>query len=228
MTQTVFCARVALRSCASRATSYQPRSAGPTAYRGGGGAERADGGRAGTPLQAGPPPRALGLGRRGAGEANTRHLVDGSEEPVSGHALEVSARNESRHWQSVFQENLVEGCSLQAVAVLIYLVPATAPSFFPRGSSSSTPHQSPLAKSVSPRNRTTPAFVPPTFTRKGSTSWNQVLVTVQINIWKNRAFKTTQVSLSDHIIQLKRLAGIHQVKIQQVLKEQNFSPALGP
>lgn len=31
-----------------------------------------------------------------------------------------------------------------------YLVPATAPSFFPRGSSSSTPHHSPLAKSVSP------------------------------------------------------------------------------
>lgn len=99
MTQTVFCARVALRSCASRATSYQPCSAGPTAYRGGGGAERADGGRAGTPLQAGPPPRALGLGRRRAGEANTRHLVDGSEEPVSGHALEVSARNESRQRQ---------------------------------------------------------------------------------------------------------------------------------
>lgn len=113
MTQTVFCARVALRSCASRATSYQPCSAGPTAYRGGGGAERADGGRAGTPLQAGPPPRALGLGRRGAGEADTRHLVDGSEEPVSGHALEVSARNESRQRQSTFshflQENLVEG-----------------------------------------------------------------------------------------------------------------------
>lgn len=102
MTQTVFCARVALWSCASRATSYQPRSAGPTAYRGGGGAERADGGRAGTPLQAGPPPRALGLGRRGAGEADTRHLVDGSEEPISGHALEVPARNESRHRQSTF------------------------------------------------------------------------------------------------------------------------------
>lgn len=31
-----------------------------------------------------------------------------------------------------------------------YLVPATAPSFFPKGSSSSTPHHSPLAKSVSP------------------------------------------------------------------------------
>lgn len=30
------------------------------------------------------------------------------------------------------------------------LVPATAPSFFPKGSSSSTPHHSPLAKSVSP------------------------------------------------------------------------------
>lgn len=43
-----------------------------------------------------------------------------------------------------------------------YLVPATAPSFLPSGSSSSTPHHSPLAKSVSPRNRTTPAFVPPT------------------------------------------------------------------
>ena len=43
-----------------------------------------------------------------------------------------------------------------------YLVPATAPSFFPRGSSSSTPHHSPLAKSVSPTYRTTPVFVPPT------------------------------------------------------------------
>ena len=46
------------------------------------------------------------------------------------------------------------------------LVPATAPSFLPSGSSSSTPHHSPLAKSVSPRNRTTPAFVPPTYKRK--------------------------------------------------------------
>lgn len=34
--------------------------------------------------------------------------------------------------------------------VAAYLVPATAPSFFPSGSSSSTPHHSPLAKSVSP------------------------------------------------------------------------------
>lgn len=51
-----------------------------------------------------------------------------------------------------------------------YLVPATAPSFLPRGSSSSTPHQSPLAKSVSPRNRTTPALVPPTSTRSPSRS----------------------------------------------------------
>lgn len=47
---------------------------------------------------------------------------------------------------------------------LLHLVPATAPSFLPRGSSSSTPHHSPLAKSVSPRNRTTPALVPPTYT----------------------------------------------------------------
>lgn len=46
-----------------------------------------------------------------------------------------------------------------------YLVPATAPSFFPRGSSSSTPHHSPLAKSVSPTQRTTPVFVPPTCQR---------------------------------------------------------------
>ena len=47
-----------------------------------------------------------------------------------------------------------------------HLVPATAPSFFPRGSSNSTPHHSPLAKSVSPRNRTTPAFVPPTWKQR--------------------------------------------------------------
>lgn len=46
-----------------------------------------------------------------------------------------------------------------------YLVPATAPSFLPSGSSSSTPHHSPLAKSVSPRKRTTPAFVPPTYNK---------------------------------------------------------------
>lgn len=47
-----------------------------------------------------------------------------------------------------------------------YLVPATAPSFLPSGSSSSTPHHSPLAKSVSPRKRTTPAFVPPTYSKQ--------------------------------------------------------------
>ena len=42
-----------------------------------------------------------------------------------------------------------------------YLLPATAPSFLPIGSSSSTPAQSPFAKSVVPRWRKYPILVPP-------------------------------------------------------------------
>lgn len=38
--------------------------------------------------------------------------------------------------------------------------PATAPSFFPSGSSSSTPAQTPLAKSVSPTYFNTPGLEP--------------------------------------------------------------------
>lgn len=102
--------------------------------------------------------------------------MDRSKEPIPGHALKVSVRNRNRQQQHVFSSeqpsfmktllNADDTVCLRSVTVVIYLVPATAPSFFPRGSSSSTPHQSPLAKSVSPRNRTTPAFVPPTFTKK--------------------------------------------------------------
>lgn len=46
-----------------------------------------------------------------------------------------------------------------------YRLPATAPSFFPRASSSSTPAQTPFAKSVSPTYFRTPGFDPLTKTR---------------------------------------------------------------
>lgn len=81
--------------------------------------------------------------------------------------------NLGKHWKYLWSKRIREVNSLQVrcvprrtktVTVAPHLVPATAPSFLPRGSSSSTPHQSPLAKSVSPRNRTTPALVPPTYT----------------------------------------------------------------
>lgn len=71
---------------------------------------------------------------------------------------------------SIWEENRFQNRRLKPAGVslcqrsLLHLVPATAPSFLPRGSSSSTPHHSPLAKSVSPRKRTTPALVPPTCT----------------------------------------------------------------
>lgn len=53
--KTLFCEFAAVLNYSSNAPSYQACSAGPTADRRGCGAERADGGRAGTPLQAGPP-----------------------------------------------------------------------------------------------------------------------------------------------------------------------------
>lgn len=72
--------------------SYQSCSAGFAADGGGGGAERADGGSTGAPLEGGHPPRALRLGRRGAREADARHLVGRSEQTVPGQALEVPER----------------------------------------------------------------------------------------------------------------------------------------
>lgn len=68
---------------------HQSSSAGFATEGGVGGAERAHGGRARAPLEKRPPLWRLGLGGGGAGEANTRHLVDRSEQAIPGHALEV-------------------------------------------------------------------------------------------------------------------------------------------
>lgn len=102
--------------------------------------------------------------------------MDRSKETIPGHALKVSVRKTGDNNKSpadpmaafsakVFSKVTIS-LLLSIFMLVLYLVPATAPSFLPSGSSSSTPHHSPLAKSVSPRNRTTPAFVPPTFMKK--------------------------------------------------------------
>ncbi len=146
--------------------NHQSCSAGFATDGWGGRAEGADGGSTGAPLQGGSPSWALGFGRCGAGEANTCHLVDWSKQAVPGQALEVPER---KTYSSKEQEECLYRflCDWQILrffrCLFLYLVPATAPSFLPSGSSSSTPHHSPFAKSVSPRNRTTPAFVPPTY-----------------------------------------------------------------
>lgn len=72
---------------------HQSSSAGFATERGVGGAERAHGGRARAPLEKRPPVCRLGLGGGGAGETNTRHLVDRSKQAIPGHALEVPERN---------------------------------------------------------------------------------------------------------------------------------------
>lgn len=108
MTETLFCEFAAVLNYSSNAPSYQACSAGPTADRRGCGAERADGGRAGTPLQAGPPTWALCLGRCGAGEADTRDLVDWSKEPIPGHALKVSAMSKNSSEQPLLGRTLLK------------------------------------------------------------------------------------------------------------------------
>lgn len=72
---------------------HQAGSAGFAAEGGVGGAERAHGGGAGAPLEERPPTRRLVLGGGGAGETDARHLVDGGEQAIPGHALEVPERN---------------------------------------------------------------------------------------------------------------------------------------
>lgn len=94
------------------------------------------------------------------GKAYTGHLVHWCKEAILGLTLEIP---DDTQIQPCKTPNVLSRQSTIAnVRTGQYLVPATAPSFFPKGSSSSTPHHSPLAKSVSPKKRTTPAFDPAT------------------------------------------------------------------
>lgn len=145
--------------------SYQSCSAGLAADGGGGGAERADGGGARASLQGGLPPWALSLGGCGAREADTHYLVGRSKQAIPGHALKIPERK-ARKIHIFFTGYLWLCEDISYTCVIYHLVPATAPSFLPSGSSSSTPHHAPLAKSVSPRNFTTPALLPPTYKKK--------------------------------------------------------------
>ena len=77
--------------------SHQAGPAGLPADGGGGdGAEGADGGGAGAVSEHGPPVPTLGLGGRGGGEPDAGHLVDGREQPVPRHALEVSGKTKQK------------------------------------------------------------------------------------------------------------------------------------
>lgn len=145
-------------------TSHQACATGLGADGRRDGAHCADGGRTGAPFHPGRrghrfPNCCFCFGWRCRWKANACDFVHWGEQSVLGLALEISGSkryNNEVQIQTAGQYNRPQ-----------YLVPATAPSFFPNGSSSSTPHHSPLAKSVSPRKRTTPALVPPTYEDEG-------------------------------------------------------------
>lgn len=132
-------------------------------------------------------------------------LWTGANRPYLGrHWKYLRRRTGGTNWNlswpadSWFKIYLYDWCCYNRF-VSVHLVPATAPSFFPRGSSSSTPHHSPLAKSVSPRNRTTPAFVPPTCTQTKQTIKTRIALcrayTSAKALWFSQAFSSIKAAI---------------------------------
>lgn len=165
--------------------THQSCSAGLATRWRGHGAHGADGGGAGAALQSWRggggrrrlPHGGLRLGWGRGGKADTGHLVHWCEQTVLGLTLEIP--DDTQIDVLIIRRSCI-GCKCKNRPQ--YLVPATAPSFFPKGSSSSTPHHSPLAKSVSPKKRTTPAFVPATCNR--NEDFTCILTVGHAKFWK--------------------------------------------